>query len=147
MPMRGDKVTQYNAIKITGLNEFRAAMQKLGTTGSEAIAKIVSHEAAQLIVTRTKPKIPLGPGRGGHARNTLKVVTNGIISEVEAGGPNFSYYPWLDFGGRVGINQSVRRQRIKGGRYVWATYDDMKPEINKQMESALNAALKEAGLL
>lgn len=139
--------TQRTGIKVTGLTEFQQAVRKLGTTGAEAVAKAAGVEAAELVVTRTKPKIPLGPGIGGHARNTLKVVNQGVLYSVEAGGPKFPYYPWLDFGGRVGKKQSVRRPFIKEGRYVWATYDDSTPQITEIMEKTLNAALKEAGLL
>ncbi len=145
MAMRGDK--QVNSVKITGLKEFQEAVRKLGYEAAKDIAEAVGAEASSLVVTRVKPKIPLGPGLGGHARNSVKAVKKGILYEVQAGGPNFPYYPWLDFGGRVGKKQSVRRRFIKEGRYVWSTMNDLQPEIQEIMVKYLTDTLREAGLV
>ena len=56
------------------------------------------------------------------------------------------YYPWLDFGGRVGKGKSVRRPFNKGGRYIYPGYAKNRPEVEERLLAALLQVCQQAGV-
>lgn len=102
-------------IKITGLAEFSRNLRKLNSDLPKAL-RIAHNEAAQLIVDWAQPRIPR---RSGRAAGTLKARSTRTESRVQGGSKRVPYYPWLDFGGRVGRRKSVARPFIKQGRYIY----------------------------
>lgn len=110
-------------IKITGLAEFNRNLRKLDNDLPKAL-RLAHNEAAQLIVNWAQPRIPRKSGR---AAGTLKAKSTRTESRVQGGSKRVPYYPWLDFGGKVGPKRSVKRPFIKEGRYIYpalsANYD------------------------
>lgn len=132
-------------IRVTGLHEFRGAIARLPIEATNSL-RAVEKQSAQLIADDARPKVPLGPGRNGHARSSIKVVSLTDGAGVVAGGPKFPYYPWLDFGGRVGRKKRTKRPFLKTGRYVWKSYDDLGGRINDNLREAVIEACRAAGL-
>lgn len=128
-------------IRIRGLREFESAVRIAGSR-VDADLRGLGKRIAQMIVDDAKPRVPLGPGRGGHARDSIKVTASGI----EAYGSRFPYGPWLEFGGRVGRKRSVKRPFIKEGRYVFAAYDRKSDAVKEQLQTALIDVANAAGL-
>jgi hypothetical protein len=140
--MAGD---QFVRVRVSGDREVAARVRILRQTADGAIHD-AEEEAAKLVARRVRPKIPLGPGLNGHVRSSVKVVQSGRGTDVQAGGPRFKYYPWLDFGGHVGKKRSVYRRFIREGRYIWPTMQESRPAIQRILERALEDAVRRAGL-
>lgn len=132
-------------VEIRGLREFRAQLRALNGNTDEA-GREASRKAAELVIEHARPRIPTGPARNGHVKDTLRAVDAGKRSYVRAGGASHPYYPWLDFGGRVGIRASVRRAYIKEGRYIFPAYSAVFPRIKAVLDDELREAAHGAGL-
>lgn len=133
-------------IKLKGLAPIVTGLKQLGSRGVKAL-ETAGMNAAEMIVSKAKPLVPLGPGIGGHARDSLRAQKGPKGPEAIGGGPRFPYYPWLDFGGRVGINRSVKRPFIREGRFIWPTYNKHEADIEDMMRDELIDVLKKAGLM
>jgi hypothetical protein len=133
-----------DVITIKGFSEFRRGLKKIDADAPKQL-RIVGNEAAQLIVDTAKPRVPIGPPAGGHARDSLRVASTSNAARVRGGGRQFSYYPWLDFGGRVGRRKSVKRPFLKSGRYLWKAYSDRHEEVQKKLEDGLKKLAESVG--
>lgn len=134
-----------DTIRIRGLKEFIRSVKALDRELPKAV-RVANNEAADVIVRAAKPKVPLGPGRGGHARDSLKARSTRTEVRIAAGGARFPYYPWLDFGGAVGRNRSVRRPFYKTGRYIFPALAEHRDELIAVHERALQTVIDQAGL-
>ena len=138
----GDDVVQ---VEIRGLREFRAQLRRLGASTPETVRRS-SRRAAGMVIDHAKPRIPIGPARNGHVRDTLRAVASGGGVYVRAGDESHRYYGFIDFGGRVGIRRSVHREYIKGGRYIYPAYSAVFPRIEQVLDDELRDAVRGAGL-
>lgn len=132
-------------VTIKGLNEFTKSLKKMDADLPKAV-RLAGNKAADLIVTEARPRVPLGPGRGGHARSSVKAKSTRTAARVSGGGKRYPYYGWLDFGGRVGRNRSVNRPFLKDGRYIWRAFANNRDKIVDVLESSLVDIAKDAGL-
>lgn len=132
-------------IRVEGMNEWNRALRRLDSEAPKAL-RIAHNKAAQIVVDTARPRVPLGPGKGGHAKDSIRVASTRTSTRVKAGSKRIPYYPWLDFGGSVGPKRSVRRPFIKEGRYIFAAYNDNKPEIADTLKRELEAVINAAGL-
>lgn len=132
-------------IRVEGLRDFQRVMKRLGPEFATAV-KAAGNAAAEIIVAEAKPRVPIGPGRGGHAASSIKAASTAKAGRVSAGGKKYPYFPWLDFGGRVGPRKSVRRPFLSDGRYIWAAYHDRREEIAEMMADQLTDAARRAGI-
>lgn len=132
-------------IKINGLAEFSRNLRKIDKDLPKAI-RLAANEAADLIVAQARPRVPTGPGKGGHARSSVRAKSTRTSARVAGGGKKYPYYAWLDFGGKVGKNRSVRRPFIKEGRYIWKAFVDQKSKIEGVMTESLIEVARSAGV-
>lgn len=102
-------------IKVAGLAEFNRNLRKLGADLPKAL-RLAQNEAAEIVVDWAAPRVPV---RSGRARKTVKAKSTRTEARVQGGSRQAAYYPWLDFGGKVGINKSVSRQFYSDGRYIY----------------------------
>lgn len=120
-------------VKIEGLAEFNRDLRKLGSDLPKAL-RLAHNEAAQLIVDYAKPRVPTKTGR---AAGSVKAKSTRTESRVQGGSKRVPYYPWLDFGGRVGPRRSVHRPFIKEGRYLYpalgANYDQFTELLTEKL--------------
>jgi hypothetical protein len=66
---------------------------------------------------------------------------------VAVGGKKAPYFPWLDFGGQGRAKgRPAPRPFINGGRYVYPTLDDIRPEIGLALQDAISAVISGVGL-
>lgn len=134
-----------DVIRISGLREFDRGLRRISSDAPKGL-RLAGNRAADIVVAEAKPRVPLGPGRGGHARSSLRAASTRTAARVRAGGARFPYYPWLDFGGRVGRNNSVRRPFLKEGRYIWAAFADRRAEVENELATALADVARGAGV-
>jgi len=132
------------AIRIDGLAQFSRNLRKLDSDLPKAL-RVALNDVAGLVITDARPQIPR---RTGRAQASVKPRSTRTAVRVAAGGTRAPYYPWLDFGGRVGPRKSVRRAFLEEGRYLYRSYFRMKAagDLQEALESALLRVARQAGL-
>jgi len=108
------------AIKIEGLKEFTRDLKRIDSDLPKLV-RLANNAAANLVVDDARPRVPTGP-HGGRARKSVKAASTRTKSRVSGGGGRAQYYPWLDFGGKVGRRGSVKRAYKPKGRYIYRAY-------------------------
>ena len=129
-------------IKVNGLRELQGAL-KAAENATPKMLRLALNEAAEVVVDYAKPQVP---SRSGAARGSMKARSTQKEARVSAGGRRAPYYPWLDFGGKVGKGDSVKRPFYSEGRYIYPTLRKRHPEIIEAMAVALAGVVREAGL-
>lgn len=120
------------------LSSWQAAMGRFSQNADERIRKMLA-TAAETVADDTLRLVPRGPS--GDARASLKA--SGLA--VSMGGSRAPYGPWLEFGGRVGINESVSRTFVPGGRYIWPSWTKNRTDILTAMERGMADLADESG--
>lgn len=129
-------------IKIDGLAEFNRNLRKLNADLPKAL-RLAHNEAAQIVADWAAPRVPQ---RSGRARKSVKAKSTRTESRVQGGSTRAPYYPWLDFGGKVGINKSVRRQFYPDGRYIYPGLAANRDAVEQTLVSALIEVANQAGV-
>jgi hypothetical protein len=129
-------------IKIDGLAQFNRELKKLDAELPKAM-RIALNEAADVIVSYA---VPLIPKRTGRAARSVKARSTRNAARVVGGGNRAPYYPWLDFGGRVGRNRSVQRPFLSDGRYIYEGYFKRRDEFGEVLTRALLGVAAQAGI-
>lgn len=130
------------AVRITGLREFVRGLKQMDRDLAKAV-RMAFNEAAEIIVSDAKPRVP---ARSGRARGTVTARSTQTAARIVGGGRRAPYYPWLDFGGAVGRRRSVRRPFLKDGRFIYRSYDRRKGEFIEAMQENLINVAKSAGI-
>lgn len=129
-------------VRITGLREFQQALRKMDA-GLPKLLRVAFNKASALVIDYARPRVP---SRSGAARGSLKVRSSQREARIAAGGRRAPHYPWLDFGGRVGRNDSVRRPFLTEGRYIYPGLKANRDEITEVMSTALAELARDAGI-
>lgn len=120
-------------VKVEGLKPFVRALKTFDSDLPKTV-RIGLNDAVQIVVDWARPRIPK---RSGRAQRSLKAASTRTAARIQAGGSRAPYYPWLDFGGRVGRQRAVKRGFIREGRYIFKGLRETRPEF----EAAVNRAL------
>lgn len=131
-------------IRISGLKEFNRTLRRIDRDAPKGL-RLAGNKAAQIVVDDAKPRIPLGPGRGGHARSSVRVASTRTAVRVRGGGKKFPYYGWLDFGGPKNKPRPPRRRFIKEGRYIWAAFGDNRHRVEGVLRDELADIARSSG--
>lgn len=129
-------------VSIHGLREFSRQLRKIDSDLPKAL-RVAMNSAADVVVGYAKPRVPK---RSGRAARSVKARSTRTAVRVQGGSRRVPYYPWLDFGGRVGRRKAVRRAFLKEGRYIYAGYYAGRDEFDQQLEDALIDIAQQAGL-
>jgi hypothetical protein len=129
-------------VKITGLREFNKRLKALDA-GLPKATRLALNDAGDVIVDDARPRVP---SRSGRARRTVRARSTRTKVRVAGGGSRAPYYPWLDFGGRVGPGRSVRRPVLNRGRYIYAAFDRHRDEFVDVLDKRLREVADDAGL-
>lgn len=132
-------------ISVDGLAAFSRNLKKLDSDLPKAL-RIALNEAAQVVVDYAAPRIPR---RTGRAAASLKAKSTRTKVRVGAGGRRAPYFPWLDYGGRVGRKHATARPFIKEGRYVYKGYFAKRDsgEFQDVLTKALLGVAAQAGVV
>ncbi len=122
-----------------------AAAQSDRALGSEApkALRVAGNQAAQLVVDNARPRVPR---RSGKAAGSIKARSTQTATKIASGGRAAPYMPWLDYGGKVGRNNTASRPFIADGRYVYPGYHEVKGQFEGVLRTALQTIADEAGL-
>lgn len=129
-------------IEVTGLREFQRELRKMDSDLPKQV-RIALNQASQLVIDKATPLIPR---RTGRAANSLKVRSSQREARIAAGGKRAPYYPWLDFGGKVGKRKSVDRPFYKEGRYIYPTLRKNREHVIEIMQTALSDLARDSGV-
>lgn len=130
-------------VKIEGLKQFTKGLKSLDKDLGKAV-RLSFNAAADLIVDDARPRVPKGPT--GRARASVKAASTQTKARVKGGGNKAPHYPWLDFGGRVGKNRSIKRPFLKEGRYIYRSFYKNRHEFIDIMQRELIKVAKSAGI-
>lgn len=129
-------------IRIQGLAEFNRALRKIDSDLPKAL-RLAQNEAAQIVVDWAKPRVPK---RSGKAARSVKAKSTRTSARVSGGGARVPYLPFLDYGGSVGRNRSVKRPFLKGGRYIYPGYARNQEKVAEKLTEALVRVASNAGI-
>jgi len=130
------------AVKVKGLKELQAAL-KATEDGAQKELRVALNKAADLVAAGAARRVPVDTGA---ARRSLRPQSSQREAKVIGGSAKVPYYGFLDFGGRVGINRSVRRPFVKSGRYLWPAYSAQRDQVAKVIAAELDALMARVGL-
>lgn len=130
------------AIKIDGLAEFSRNLKRLDAELPKAL-RVAMNEAADIVVQAARAKVPR---RTGRAARSIRPQSTRTLVRVAAGGKRVPYYPWLDFGGRVGRAPSTRRTFYSDGRFIYPAYYANRDRFTKVLEQALVEVARQSGV-
>lgn len=129
-------------VGVQGLNEFSRSLKRIDAELPKLL-RVAMNGAADLLIRGAKPKIPR---RTGRAADSLKAKSTRTAVRVGVGGNKAPYYPFLDFGGSTGRNNSVKRPFYREGRYLYPTLREQREEFTGVMQGALDEVVQAAGL-
>ncbi len=128
-------------IKVDGLAAFNKALRQIDKDAPKQL-RLVGNKAADIVAGGARPRVARVSGR---AQRSIKASSTRTLSRVKGGGPKQPYYPWLEFGGRVGKKRSIRRRFIKGGRYIYPAYAAKRAYIQSQLTIGLTRLVEQQG--
>lgn len=129
-------------VAVDGLKEFRKGLKQLDSSLPKGL-RVALNESSTFLIDKTRRLIP---HRSGKAAGSLTARSTQSAVRVGIGGKRAPYYPWLDYGGAVGRNKSVKRPFLKEGRYLYPTFRENRDEFQKILEGALVEIARGAGL-
>lgn len=131
-------------VSVVGLAQLNKGLRAIDSQAPKEL-RLALNEAAQLLVDRTRPKIPVVTGA---ARRSLVARSTRTSARVAVGGKKAPWFPWLDFGGegkRPG--RPSARPFLGEGRYVYPTLRQIRPQIEAQLQESLSRVVRNAGLV
>ncbi len=132
-------------IRVLGNDELAKAIKKVQRAVPDE-AKKIGLDVADMVAAFARRKVPLGPARNGHVRTSLEGKVRRGLPVVDGGGPGFPYYGWLEFGGRVGINRSVWRDKEPDGRYIYPTVRERRAQVEDIMRDGIEGLMRRYGI-
>lgn len=131
-----------DAIRINGLTEFVRSLKQLDTDLPKVL-RVAFNGAGETIITDARRHIAT---RSGKAKASVRAQSTQKAFRITGGSKRVPYYPWLDFGGKVGRGHSVSRPFKREGRYIYASYYKHRDELAAGLEEALTDAARAAGV-
>lgn len=131
----------HDAIQIDGLAAFSRALRQIDADAPKEL-RLIGNTAADVVAGRARSRVARQSGR---AQRSIKASSTRTLSRVKGGGPRQPYYPWLDFGGRVGRKRSVKRRFIKSGRYIYPSYAAKRSFIQAQLTIGMTKLAERQG--
>lgn len=132
-------------IQLIGDKAFQKQIKGAARALPEETKKI-GLDIAEMIAAFTRRKVPIGPGRNGHVRNTIVGKIRRNLPVVDGGDLAHPYYGWLEFGGHVGIDRSVFREKEPDGRYIVPTTVERRAQIDEMMHDGIETMMRRYGI-
>lgn len=129
-------------IDSAGVGELARAVQRLAD-GTPDMVRVLVARSGDLVVDWARPRVP---HRSGAAASSLRVEDNGQSATVTSGGARAPYYPWLDWGGRVGRAHATLRPYTNQGRYLYPGLRAQSDAITDAQVAAMRDLVTAAGL-
>jgi Bacteriophage HK97-gp10, putative tail-component len=134
--------TIIDPIMVQGLSEFRRNLRAMDQ-GLPRALRLAGNEAANIVVDSARPTVP---HKTGKAAQSIKARSSQTATRVVAGGSRAPYFPWLDYGGAVGVNNTAKRKWEPDGRYVYPAYRREKVRVEETLNAALRRIAEDSGV-
>lgn len=129
-------------VRVEGLRELTRALRRVDTDLLKAL-RLAANDAANIVVDEARRTVPR---RTGRAAASIKAKSTRTESRVTSGGKKAPWMPWLDYGGKVGRNDSASRPFQPDGRYVYPAFRRKRDEFTRVMQDRLAGIIRDAGL-
>lgn len=129
-------------IQIAGLAELRRSLRTIDASQARAL-RLAGNAAAKLVVDEAQPAVPR---RSGKAQKSIRTRSSQLETRVVSGGNRAPYMPWLDYGGKVGKDNTASRPFIKEGRYVYPAFSRVRDDVERVLRVELRTLAESAGL-
>lgn len=131
-------------VKIQGLKEFRKSLRETKAELPRAL-RLAFNASVEIVVDDAKPLVSSDTGA---ASGSIRAQSNQTSAKIVAGGRKAPYYPWLDFGGKVGKYRQVERAWKREGRYIYPVYRNKRDsgKFEEVLSEQLLAVANDAGL-
>jgi hypothetical protein len=129
-------------IHVEGLREFSQSLKRLDSDMPKVL-RIGLNGVADVVVNEARPRVP---SRSGKARRSVRAKSTRTAVRVAGGGARVPYYPWLDWGGKVGRGGSVVRPYQRQGRYIYRAYFANRDRFGELLEDVLVDVARQAGM-
>ena len=136
------------AIEVEGLRELRAALRKVNSNMPREVGQ-AGKKAADHLAPLIRSQVPT---RTGRARDSVRAVVAQGGGGIRAGGASAPHYGFVDFGNKVrsgagvGRGDSQPRRFIKGGRFIYPTFEARRDEVLERYVEAMTGLLRSSGL-
>jgi hypothetical protein len=129
-------------VRVEGLAQLNRSLRQLNADAPKAL-RLAANEAAMIVVDAARIGVPR---RTGRAASSVRAVSTRTAARVTSGGKRARYFPWLDYGGRVGRKNSVKRPFIGDGRYVYPAFYANRARFETVLSEALQRVIDDSGL-
>lgn len=129
-------------IEIQGLRDFMRSLRDMDAALPKAL-RLAGNAAAAIVVDDAAGRVPR---RSGRAAASIKAKSTRVAVRITSGGKRAPYFPWLDYGGKVGPAKSVSRPWRPDGRYVYPAFTDNRKRVDEAYRGALQEIARESGL-
>lgn len=133
-----------DAITVVGLKEFGSDVAELDVDLPKTVRAALV-DTAELVAADASSAFPVMRGR---AAASVSSKTVGNMAAVAMGGSRAPHAFWLNHGGAVGRNNSIKRAYTQKGRYVVPAYERLSSSgaIDDVMGSVLTDSARRAGI-
>lgn len=128
-------------IEVKGIKELQKSLRDIDKTLPKELAAGLA-EAAQIVLSAAQPKVPYLTGA---AQGSMKVRKSQRSASIAVGGTKAPYFPWLDFGGRVGPTKETRRPFLHEGRFIYPTLREKRGEVNAKIDEVMKRLAAQNG--
>lgn len=128
-------------VEVRGIRELSTAFRKLDGELPRAL-KSRFLKVAENVTDEAKSRTPKVSGA---AQSSIKPKGSARGAAISFGGTKAEYFPWLNFGGRVGRNKSIERDRMTPDRYIYTSIADKKEETEAAVDDAIRDTARDAG--
>lgn len=128
------------AVQVDGLNVTAATLRAVDADLHRGLKPLLN-EAARVIANEAKTRVPRKSGR---LANSIRPASTATQGRVAMGSKRVSYAGFIEFGGRVGRHNSVRRAWVPSGRYLQPSLKAKRAQIDHFAETLLQRAARRA---
>lgn len=132
------------AIKVEGLSKTVRALREVDREHGKAV-RLALNNVAEIVAEETRAGVTV---RTGRARNSVRAASTQRAARVKAGGKRVPYFGFLEFGGSVGPNDSVKRTTKKGGLWMFPSFGRTRHsgKLHDELHDRLADVIRRAGL-
>ncbi len=121
-------------IEAVGLREMRRALKAVDAQLPREL-RLVLNQGSKAIAAEAVPRMPK---KTESLRKSVRPRSTQTEGRVMAGNAKVPYAGFIEFGGKVGKNKSVRRKFVKEGRYLYPAFERRGPQIKRLIERAFD---------
>lgn len=130
-----------SAIRVEGLNRFSRSMRKVSADFPKRMRASLN-ETAKIVATEARARVPK---KDGTLAGTIRPSSTTRMARVSMGGAKAPYAGFIEFGGRVGRNKSIKREFIKDGRYLYPAFFAKRDAVQHKLSSEIGRLIEDSG--